>query len=83
MFSMCQVFDLKGSMRGRYVSHNPKKDSKGDVLMDENFLECMFHSTSCLLSLTLTLSLSLSHSLTHSHTLLLSLRQWLSRESSP
>ena len=45
-----QVFDLKGSMRGRYVSHNPKKDSKGDVLMDENFLECEFfvlstHST--------------------------------------
>ena len=39
-----QVFDLKGSMRGRYVTHNPKKDSKGDVLMDENFLECMWNT---------------------------------------
>ncbi len=36
-----QVFDLKGSMRGRYVTLDPKKDGKGDVLMDENFLECM------------------------------------------
>ncbi len=27
-------------MRGRYVTLDPKKDGKGDVLMDENFLEC-------------------------------------------
>lgn len=29
-------------MRGRYVTQDPKKDNKGDVLMDENFLECAF-----------------------------------------
>ena len=27
-------------MRGRYVTLDPKKDGTGDVLMDENFLEC-------------------------------------------
>lgn len=27
-------------MRGRYVTQNPKKPKQGDVLMDENYLEC-------------------------------------------
>ena len=31
-----QVFDLKGSMRSRYI--DPSKDSSSDVLLDENFL---------------------------------------------
>ena len=36
-----KVFDLKGSMRGRYVSRNTKHpEVTGEVLMDENFLEC-------------------------------------------
>jgi len=33
-----QVFDLKGSMRSRYV--DPSKESSGDVLLDENYLNC-------------------------------------------
>ena len=31
-----KVFDLKGSMRSRYI--DPSKDSSSDVLLDENFL---------------------------------------------
>ena len=31
-----QVFDLKGSMRSRYI--DPSKDSSSDVLLDENYL---------------------------------------------
>ena len=43
LFRVCvcvcmQVFDLKGSMRSRYV--DPSKDSSGDVLLDENYLNC-------------------------------------------
>ena len=33
-----QVFDLKGSMRSRYV--DPSKDRSGNVLLDENYLNC-------------------------------------------
>ena len=40
LFVDIKVFDLKGSMRGRYVAQNPKKPKQGDVLMDENYLEC-------------------------------------------
>lgn len=36
MFAVIQVFDLKGSMRSRYI--DPSKDSSSDVLLDENFL---------------------------------------------
>ncbi len=35
---LLQVFDLKGSMRSRYV--DPSKDSSSDVLLDENYLNC-------------------------------------------
>ena len=33
-----KVFDLKGSMRSRYV--DPSKDRTGNVLLDENYLNC-------------------------------------------
>ena len=33
-----KVFDLKGSMRSRYV--DPSKDRSGNVLLDENYLNC-------------------------------------------
>ena len=34
-----QVFDLKGSVRSRYVNMSSDKESKESVLLDENLLE--------------------------------------------
>jgi hypothetical protein len=33
------VFDLKGSVRSRYVNMSSDKESKESVLLDENLLE--------------------------------------------
>ena len=33
-----KVFDLKDSMRSRFI--DPSKESSGDVLLDENYLQC-------------------------------------------
>lgn len=38
LLSLFQLFDLKGSMRSRYI--DPSKDSSGDVLLDINYLNC-------------------------------------------
>ncbi len=38
--SINKVFDLKGSMRSRFI--DPSKESSGDVLLDENYLQCMY-----------------------------------------
>ena len=62
-----QLFDLKGSMRSRYI--DPSKDSSGDVLLDTNYLNCktlvvltavMFKAFSLSLLLPPSLPLSLS-----------------------
>ena len=51
LLTSVQVFDLKGSMRSRYV--DPSKDSIGDVLLDENYLNsewclgCVVYDWAC------------------------------------
>ena len=39
-----KVFDLKGSMRSRYVQPGKEPAGESEVYLDENFLECMLDS---------------------------------------
>lgn len=36
-----KVFDLKGSMRSRYVQPGKETAGESEVYLDENFLECV------------------------------------------
>lgn len=40
--TILKVFDLKGSMRSRYVQPGKEPAGESEVYLDENFLECMF-----------------------------------------
>lgn len=43
-----KVFDLKGSMRSRYVQPGKEPAGESEVYLDENFLECMLDSVQSL-----------------------------------